>query len=160
MPKILGRNEQEVKDIIMPRIRKALEEVADKIIHENHEDIFRYFYDQYRPKEYIRSAEFANAWDWDDIEQNGDSVSSEFGFNPDLLSTDDYAFQHGSPQYGDFRSHIADVLYGIIPWGDYFGKGPWQRKSDAFDKLVEVLDKSKFDKWMKAAFKRHGLYVK
>lgn len=166
MPKILGRNEQEVRNIIMPRIHRALEDVADKIIQENRTDVFKYFYGQYRPNVYRRSYEFADAWDWDEINESSDTVESEFGFNPDLLSYGGGSwptaeFQHGSPQYGDFRTHIADVLYGIIPWGNYFGVGPWQNRGNttAFDKLVEKLDKKKFDQWMKAAFKRHGLYV-
>lgn len=159
MPKILARNESEASNIIMPRIRKAVEEVADKILDENYKDVRDLFYAQYQPKYYERSMDFLDAWDFDPIEQHGNTISAEFGFSPSMMTSIPEEFQHGSPVSGDIREYLADIIYDGV-WGDLFGEGAWQRKSTAFDTLVNTLDKSKFDKWMKSAFNNNGLRVK
>lgn len=142
----------------MPKVRKAMEYVADKILAENEKDVMESFYNRYQPTEYDRSYQFVNAWDFDDIQMTDRTASMEFGISPDKMEYDPDDYLHGSYASGDAREYLVDILYDGV-WGGLFGDGPWRRKSRAFDILVNKLDKDKFDRWMKTGMKRAGLSV-
>ena len=158
MSKNLVRNEEELYRQIMPRVKKAVDYVMERIEQENYKDIEKFLYSTYQPTVYDRTRGFEYAWSADEAKQHSHTVEAEFGYDPSDIASDPDNFIHGSPLSGDSRAYLADIIYDGV-WGSLFGDGPWQRKSRAFDHLVETLDKSKFDQWMKAGMKQAGLWV-
>ncbi len=167
-----ARNESELEKILKEPLQKATDYVVQKIWNENKEVVRIIVYEAYQPKEYNRSKGFLNAWNYTTGSHNvksGSIATSSFYYNPNSMSvgsvdynSPDYA-QHigvGSKYYGDdARAYLADIIYGAIAWGGYFGNGPWQKQRDAWKELNDRVGKRKIKQWMKEGMEYAGLTV-
>ena len=60
--------------------------------------------------------------------------------------------------YGDSREYLADIIYQGLA-GDIYGDGFWTEKRDAFERLLKIVGKRNFNKWMIEAMNEVGLNV-
>lgn len=172
-PKRQIRSEAELGNLLNDAIYNATEEVMRKIFLENSDLIWKYVYSAYTPKVYQRSEEFLESWNYmvkrTSDHHNPSTASSRvhgtFFYDHDMLSLDPSMAQHGTPEWlydrvtkeewHDAREYLADILYQGDS-GPIFGYGPWQKKRDAWSKLIKMLDRGKIFTWFKQSMKAQG----
>lgn len=100
-----------------------MKEKAEKAIGEAAKEVLKVFKNEYvikfayieNPKQYSRTLEFLNAWDFSDVKAELTKVSTELFYNPDLLKTfDPDNFIHGSHYSSppDIRDNLPAILEG------------------------------------------------
>lgn len=165
-----ARNEQELRNALDAALQKAVNYVVQKIWNENREVVRVVVYEAYNPEEYERTGEFREAWEVTQETHNtsGKDAYGKFYYEPNNMTTGsvdygtpDYA-QHigvGPKFYGDAsREYLADIIYGAIKWGGYFGDN-FPKKRDAWTELNKRIGKRKLKQWMKEGMKAAGLNV-
>lgn len=147
MSKIIN-NEQELKNIFLPKIKEAVDYIMDKIWKENKDLIQSMVYDVYEPSVYNRTGEFKEAWDTK-VNTKGNHIEGEFYYDWNKLTPGDDDPE--SPRYGQHVSaidrflmteYLAEVIYQGLA-GPAFGhgvhSGKWTEKRNAWEAL---------DKWL------------
>ena len=107
-----ARNNQEVEQMLMPALEKAIDYVVQKIWNDNRELIRTIVYESYQPEEYERTGEFKEAWDTD-VKRLGNFVRGEMKYDPRELTVNYNKWQHNInklrnswKQYYDNSSYI------------------------------------------------------
>lgn len=144
--------------MLMPLFVKVADTIMEYIEKDNQDMIQRYVYDEYQPEYYERTMEFKEAWKATKAESHGNVAEASFGQAPEMMLSIPEEFIHGSPSWGDARDYMAELIYQGKS-GPMFGKGEWQKKRNAFNKLVSYLGKHRFDSYVRRAFKSVGLDV-
>lgn len=164
------RNEAQLKQMFIPKIREAVDLLVQKIWNENRELVRTIVYESYEPTTYNRTGEFKEAWDTDTTQNLSDGkVQGSFYYEPDKLTPGDDDPE--SPRYGQHVSaidrtlmttYLAEVIYQGKA-GPAFGHGvefgPWHNKRDVWAQLEKNIGRNKLKSWMKECFKKVGLPV-
>ena len=58
-----ARNDAQLKNVVMPDLKRVVDYVVQKIWNENRELVRKIIYDGYEPVEYDRTGQFKEAWD-------------------------------------------------------------------------------------------------
>lgn len=164
-----ARNDDELVRMFKPVMEKVVNYVLDKILEANKIEIIeKVVYGAGEPSYYNRTKEFGKAWDKKTSTGGAHDVNGEFFYSPEKMSigsvdpeSHDYG-QHigvaGSYQGQDSRQYLAEIIYEGIA-GPAFGHGYWNKKRDAFSRLVNHVGKVKFNQWFQQGCKKNGLKV-
>lgn len=168
---IQAKNDEQLKQILLPKIKEAVDLLVQKIWNENRELVRIIVYEAYSPTRYNRTGEFKEAWDTDStMNVISGKVQGSFYYNPDKLTPGDDNPE--SPRYGQHVSaidrmlmteYLAEVIYQGLS-GPAFGhgveSGAWHEKRDVWTQLAKQLGRNKLKTWMKECFDSVGLPVK
>lgn len=161
---------EDIRKDAISQFEKVVNYVVDKILEENKNVIEEVVYEAGQPSVYNRTGEFKSAWD-KRVERNdgyGYNVKGVMEYAPDKMSVG--SLDVGSIDYGqhisvageyegqDSRAYLADIIYQGLA-GPVFGKGYWQNKRNAFEKLVERIKRERFDKIFREGCAMYGLVV-
>lgn len=166
-----ARNDAQLKAMLLPKIKIAVDYVVQKIWEENKKIIQEVVYDVYGPVRYNRTGEFKEAWAYNAETKNFKSkVEGKFQYAPDKLTPGDD--DPNSPRYGQHVSaidrmlmteYLAEVIYQGKS-GPAFGhgttSGQWHKKRDAWAKLESALGARKLKQWMEEGFNKAALKVR
>lgn len=151
-----ARNNQELEDMLMPALEKAIDYVVQKIWNDNRELIRTIVYESYQPKEYERTGEFKEAWDTD-VKRLGNFVRGEMKYDPRELTVNYNKWQHGSAYLQQpMTTYLAEVIYQGLS-GDLFGEGPWTKKRDVWAALNREVGIRKIKQYFEEGMRRNGL---
>lgn len=152
----LLKNDIQLVNFFMDKLHEVAQYVADKIIELNKDTIQKIVYDVYSPIEYERNSEpfsFKNAWDGK-IVSSKEMIEIDMYYEPNKMRT------HPSVLTGeDVREYLADIIYQGLA-GHIFGTGAWTESRNAFEKLGQLLEKSKLDRFIREGAKKSGLKLK
>lgn len=160
-----ARNDAQVKAMLMPALKGAVDYVVQKIWNENRELVRKIVYDVYQPEEYNRTGQFKEAWD-NRVEVTGDTVTGEFYYDPDKLET--YGNHHASIIDGQpIDEYLADIIYeglaGAIYQEGYaknskrFKGQAWTKKRDVWNALINWLGPNRMRKLFEEGMRQQGL---
>lgn len=160
-----ARNEAQVRAMLMPELKKAVDYVVQKIWNENRDLVRKIVYDAYQPEEYNRTGQFKEAWD-NRTEITGNIVTGEFYYDLDKLET--YGNHHASVIDGQpIDEYLADVIYeglsGAIYQEGYaknsarFKGQAWTRKRNVWNALIKSIKVNKMRKWFEDGLKQQGI---
>lgn len=157
-----ARNNQELENMLMPALEKAIDYVVQKIWNDNRELIRTIVYESYQPEEYERTGEFKEAWDTD-VKRLGNFVRGEMKYDPRELTVNYNKWQHGSRYVSNGELHetvmttyLAEVIYQGLS-GDFFGEGPWTKKRDVWAALNREVGIRKIKQYFEEGMRRNGL---
>lgn len=160
-----ARNNQELENMLMPALEKAIDYVVQKIWNDNRELIRTIVYESYQPEEYERTGEFKEAWDTD-VKRLGNFVRGEMKYDPRELTVNYNKWQHGSRYVSNDELHetvmttyLAEVIYQGLS-GDLFGEGPWTKKRDVWAALNKEVGIRKIKQYFEEGMRRNGLNFK
>lgn len=80
-----ARNDAQVKAMLMPALKDAVDYVVKQILTENEQLIQKIVYDGYTPVEYDRTGQFKKAWDTN-THITGNKVTGEMAYDPDKMT--------------------------------------------------------------------------
>lgn len=166
-----ARNEEQLKRLLMPKIKEAVNLLVQKIWNENRELVRTIVYEAYSPKEYNRTNQFKEAWETD-VKTVDNVVEGSFKYDPRELDVVPGTGQHSSIiDDSAMTTYLADIIYqGLV--GDFtgkykyaknnpaFGGATWTKSRNAWKELEDRLTRVKLKRWMEECFKRVGLNVK
>lgn len=157
-----ARNNQELENMLMPALEKAIDYVVQKIWNDNRELIRTIVYESYQPEEYERTGEFKEAWDTD-VKRLGNFVRGEMKYDPRELTVNYNKWQHGSRYVSNgelnetvMTTYLAEVIYQGLS-GDLFGEGPWTKKRDVWAALNREVGIRKIKQYFEEGMRRNGL---
>ena len=154
-----ARNDQEVEQMLMPALEKAIDYVVQKIWNDNRELIRTIVYESYQPEEYERTGEFKEAWDTD-VKRLGNFVRGEMKYDPRELTVNYNKWQHGSAYLQQpMTTYLAEVIYQGLS-GDLFGEGPWTKKRDVWAALNREVGIRKIKQYFEEGMRRSGIKFK
>ena len=153
-----------------PPLVVALDYVLQKISERNEDLIMKIIYNNYTPEVYERTDEFRQAWDYS-LSSGGNQVLGTFGYSE--TSSDSGRImhyvpekgQHGTPDsfgelvtsaWGDAREYLAEIIYEGKS-SHVFGTGPWTRKRNAWEGLINTVESNKLYTWFENGLKYAGL---
>lgn len=168
-------NNNQLKAMLMPKIKQAVDLLVQKIWNENRELVRKIVYEAYSPATYDRTGEFKEAWDTDSTSNVlSGKVQASFYYAPDKMSVETGVH---SSIYGDddYREYLAETIYQGLS-GDFgYGKNtgakrhaktnplfsgePWANRRDVWKQLEKQVGRSKLKVWMKECFDKVGLPV-
>lgn len=163
-------NDEQLKRLIIPKIREAVDLLVQKIWNENRELVRKIVYEAYDPVRYNRTGEFKEAWGTDATQSiSSGKVQGSFYYDPDKLTPGDNDPE--SPRYGQHVSainstlmatYLAEIIYQGKA-GPAFGhgveSGVWHSKRDVWEQLEKEVGRRKLKLWMKECFEKVGLPV-
>ena len=166
-----ARNNQELENMLMPALEKAIDYVVQKIWNDNRELIRQIVYEAYQPKTYTRTGEFQNAWDTE-TKRSDNKVSGTFKYSPDKMSVD--VGVHSSVYGGDdYREYLAETIYqglaGDFGYGEntgnkrhaktnpLFSGEAWAKKRDVWTALNKKIGIRKIQQYFEEGMRRNGL---
>ena len=151
-----ARNNQELENMLMPALEKAIDYVVQKIWNDNRELIRTIVYESYQPEEYERTGEFKEAWDTD-VKRLGNFVRGEMKYDPRELTVNYNKWQHGSAYLQQpMTTYLAEVIYQGLS-GNLFGEGPWTKKRDVWAALNREIGIRKIKQYFEEGMRRNGL---
>lgn len=151
-----ARNNQELENMLMPALEKAIDYVVQKIWNDNRELIRTIVYESYQPEEYERTGEFKEAWDTD-VKRLGNFVRGEMKYDPRELTVNYNKWQHGSAYLQQpMTTYLAEVIYQGLS-GDFFGEGPWTKKRDVWAALNKEVGIRKIKQYFEEGMRHNGL---
>lgn len=151
-----ARNNQELENMLMPALEKAIDYVVQKIWNDNRELIRTIVYESYQPEEYERTGEFKEAWDTD-VKRLGNFVRGEMKYDPRELTVNYNKWQHGSAYLQQpMTTYLAEVIYQGLS-GDLFDEGPWTKKRDVWASLNREVGIRKIKQYFEEGMRRNGL---
>lgn len=169
------RNNQELENMLMPALEKAIDYVVQKIWNDNREIVRQVVYEAYSPSIYNRTGEFKEAWDTE-IKVVSNKVQGTFKYDPDKMSIGDGG-QHSSIYQNDrdVRPYLAEIIYQGLA-GDFtntkkanhagkkyaknnplFAGEAWTRKRNAWKELNNKIGTRKIKQYFEEGMKRSGL---
>ena len=166
-----AKNDAHLKNLLMPKIKEAVDLLVQKIWNENRELVRTIVYEAYSPTRYNRTGEFKEAWSTDStMDAVTGRAQGSFYYDYSKLTPGDN--DPDSPRYGQHVSaidrflmteYLAEVIYQGKA-GPAFGhgveSGAWHSKRDVWSQLEQQLGKVKLKTWMKECFEMVGLPVK
>lgn len=173
-----AKNNQELEQMLMPALEKAIDYVVQKIMEENKEIIEQVVYNSYSPNIYDRTGEFKEAWDIE-TKTHGNKVQGTFKYDPDKMSIGDGG-QHSSIYQNDrdVRPYLAEIIYQGFA-GDFtgtkkanhagkkyaknnplFAGEAWTRKRDVWKELNNKIGIRKIKQYFEEGMRRNGLNFK
>ena len=154
-----ARNDQEVEQMLMRALEKAIDYVVQKIWNDNRELIRQIVYEAYQPEQYERTGEFKEAWDTD-VKRLGNFVRGEMKYDPRELTVNYNKWQHGSAYLQQpMTTYLAEVIYQGLS-GDLFGEGPWTKKRDVWAALNREVGIRKIKQYFEEGMRRSGIKFK
>lgn len=151
-----AKNNQELENILMPSLEKAIDYVVQKIWNDNRELIRTIVYESYQPEEYERTGEFKEAWDTD-VKRLGNFVHGEMKYDPRELTVNYSKWQHGSEYLQQpMTTYLAEIIYQGLS-GDLFGEGPWTKKRDVWEALNKKIGIRKIKQYFEEGMRKNGL---
>lgn len=152
---ILINNQQQLINAMKIAINHSIDYIMKQIYEENKQLIQELVYNAYSPKDYNRTYELRDNWNYD-IKDSRFSVTGEFGLDTNSMTLDMENFIHGSTISGDFREYVADkVIKGIDhPFGNRGARSIEPR--DFWTPLINKLDNGKIEEWFNYQMKQEG----
>lgn len=151
-----AKNNQELENILMPALEKAIDYVVQKIWNDNRELIRTIVYESYQPEEYERTGEFKEAWDTD-VKRLGNFVHGEMKYDPRELTVNYSKWQHGSEYLQQpMTTYLAEIIYQGLS-GDLFGEGTWTKKRDVWEALNKKIGIRKIKQYFEEGMRKNGL---
>lgn len=160
------KNEAQLMNIFVPKLKEAVDYVVQKIWNENRELIRIIVYESYQPSRYNRTGEFKEAWNTK-VNAKGRHIEGEFYYDWGKLTPGDDDPE--SPRYGQHVSgidrflmteYLADVIYQGLA-GPAFGhgihSGPWTEKRDVWATLDKWLSNSTFRRIFEEGMTKAGI---
>lgn len=146
------RNNSEVMKLLREQLKPVVDIVVDKIYIDNYDMIEKVIYDSYQPETYQRTNEFAlDAWETTPAHKNGElHIQGDVHYAPENMTYRPDDFTHGSNYGGDVREALAEIIYQGLS-GPLFGNGPWQRKRNAYNRLISYLGPRRIKNYVKEA---------
>lgn len=168
-------NDDELKQVLKPALKTAVEYLLNHISEENQYAIMHEVYYGAVGEEgwYNRTGEFANAWEKQvHTGRNlNHTVEGRFYYSPNLMKYNPSQGQHGTPTGApeseipnlgyqqDIRPYLAEIIYQGLS-GRVFGDGYWTKKRDAWSLLEKRLGKNVLKKIFKEGLESAGLQIK
>lgn len=150
------KNEAQLINIFIPKLKKAVEYVVQKIWNENRELIRVLVYESYDPVKYERTGEFKEAWDTS-VKSLGKHIEGEFKYDSRIMEVNSTLGQHASIITGEPSvAYLADIIYQGTA-GHIFGEGPWTKKRDVWSTLDSWLTNEKFRKIFEEGMTKAGI---
>lgn len=151
-----AKNNQELENILMPALEKAIDYVVQKIWNDNRELIRTIVYESYQPEEYERTGEFKEAWGTD-VKRLGNFVHGEMKYDPRELTVNYSKWQHGSEYLQQpMTTYLAEIIYQGLS-GDLFGEGTWIKKRDVWEALNKKIGIRKIKQYFEEGMRKNGL---
>ena len=161
------KNQAQLNNIFVPKLREAVDYIVQKIFNENKELIQMIVYESYQPSVYNRTGEFKEAWNTK-TESYGNHIDGEFYYDWKKLTPGDDNPE--SPNYGQHVSainekdlmteYLIDVIYQGKA-GPAFGHGVrtgnWAKKRDAWEILDKWLSNRQFRKIFEEGMTKAGI---
>lgn len=160
-----ARNDAQVKTMLMPALKGAVDYVVKQILIENEKLVQQIVYDGYEPIEYDRTGQFKKAWDTN-THITGDMVTGEMAYDPDKMAA--YSNHHASIVDGQsIQEYLADIIYeglaGAIYQEGYaknnkrFKGQAWTKKRNVWNALIKWLGPNRIRKLFEEGMRRQGL---
>lgn len=102
----LGNIAEEVITSVSKGISNLLRERIMKDVYEYDYYPNKYYYN----KKGIPTFQFLNSFTWEKIDKSVAQITRKLFYNWASLKLDEKTFLHGSPQQGDMRQQLADIL--------------------------------------------------
>ena len=151
------RNDADLEKLLEELIGEALDDTAEEVLElflTKYIDKFAYIKN---PKEYSRTLEFRNSWEFSDLKRVAMSLSRELWFNPANMKTfNPKKFQHGSKYSSpnDIRDNLPAILEGKR-------SSLWisvERKVKFWEKFVEdMIDRGKLERIITRHLSKRGI---
>lgn len=103
-----ARNDAQVKAMLMPALKDAVDYVVKQILTENEQLIQKIVYDGYTPVEYDRTGQFKKAWDTN-THITSNKVTGEMAYDPDKMTA-----------IGNHHASIVDGQSNTRIFGRYY----------------------------------------
>lgn len=157
------KNDQQLRSLMKPGFRSAIQYVLDKIGDENQLAIMQeIYYAGAGPSDYEQTGEFGRAWDTaiHTTANIGHDAEGQFFYAPSKITTVNGELgQHASVVTGqDSREYLAEIIYEGMA-GDIYGQGFWTKKRDAWSVLIKRIGKRNMKQWMKEGLEYAGFNV-
>ena len=160
-----ARNDAQVKAMLMPALKRAVDYVVKQILAENEKLIQQIVYDGYTPVEYDRTDQFKKAWDTN-THITSNMVTGEMAYDPDKMTA--YGNHHASIVDGQpIQEYLADIIYeglaGAIYQEGYaknskrFKGQAWTKKRNVWNALIKWLGPDKMRKLFEDGMRKQGL---
>lgn len=152
-----ARNDIELRAMLMPALKEAVDYVVQKILEENEKIIEEVIYSSPSSTNwYQRTGQFKEAWKAD-AKTVGNVAEGTFEYDPSKLTTNYKDWQHGSKvDQEPMTTYLADIIYNGTA-GDIFGEGYWTKKRDAWSVLEKWLSVAKFREIYEDGMSKAGL---
>lgn len=134
----------------------ALNEVVDKALELLEKTVESVIYGVGGSEWYQRTHEFADQWYTESMALGGAVRGAMINYNPLLMSSSPQDYQHGSPNWGDYRMALSDTIFSGY---EVFNSGVFVEARDAWSKFQSELTEGKIRKWFLAAMRRQGLTI-
>jgi len=150
------KNEQDLKKMMEKLAGEALEDASDEVLEIFKRDyIMGYAYID-NPKEYRRTFEFKEAWNFTDLKKQANTILKELWYDPAKLKTfDPDRFIHGSKYSSpnDIRDNLPAILEGKQSslWLSVPRKGKFWEEF-----IQEMFSKGELDKILTKHFSKRG----
>ena len=160
-----ARNDAQVKAMLMPALKGAVDYVVKQIFAENDKLIQQIVYDGYTPIEYDRTGQFKKAWDAS-THITSDMVTGKMTYDADKMTA--YGNHHASIVDGQpIQEYLADIIYeglaGAIYQEGYaknskrFKGQAWTKKRNVWNALIKWLGPDKMRKLFEDGMRKQGL---
>ena len=150
------KNEQDLKKMMEKLAGEALEDASEEVLEIFKRDyIMGYAYID-NPKEYRRTFEFKEAWDFTALKKQANTILKELWYDPTKLKTfDPDRFIHGSKYSSpnDIRDNLPAILEGKRSslWLSVPRKGKFWEEF-----IQEMFSKGELDKILTKHFSKRG----
>ena len=160
-----ARNDAQVKAMLMPALKDAVDYVVKQILTENEQLIQKIVYDGYTPVEYDRTGQFKKAWDTN-THITGNKVTGEMAYDPDKMTA--IGNHHASIVDGQpIQEYLADIIYeglagaiyqeGYAKYDKRFKGQAWTKKRDVWNALIKWLGPNRIRKLFEEGMRKQGL---
>lgn len=160
-----ARNDAELRRMVMPGLKAAVDYVVQKIWNENRELVRIMVYESYEPEVYDRTGQFKEAWETE-ANIDGNVARGEFRYAPEKLS--EVPPYHASILDGEsITDYLAEVIYeglsGAIYQQGYaknykpFRGQAWIKKRDVWTALNKKIGKNRIKQLFEEGMRQQGI---
>lgn len=155
------KNTQEFEKIFSKIVDNAIQYTMDKMLVEYKDIIQKVVYDVYKPKQYQRTMQFKKSWKVKNKKISNGSSGLLYQDKSEIR-VNTGKFQHGNPVSGGLKDFLTDMIYE--GYGYYFDQDNtqfpiWSKPRNAWNPLIEKLDKGLLDKWFKEGMAKQGVKI-
>ncbi len=155
----LIKSQQEILSIMKSKTKAAIEGATEEILQIFKESYLKEFAYVDTPKQYERTYEFLNAWEFSEILERTTTLVTQLAYHPEKMSTfNPHKFQHGSKysKPNDIREILPAILEGKQ-------SSLWisvSRPVKFWDRFISDMVKGgKLDTILSKHFKQNGFFV-
>ena len=152
---MLLNNQQQLINAMKLAIDHSIDYVMKQIYEENKQLIQEIVYNAYSPKEYNRTYELRDNWNYD-IKDSRFSVIGEFGLDTNSMTLDMENFIHGNSISGDLREHITDMVVQGTGYVFDYVQSTYNQPRDFWSPLIDKLNGGKIEEWFNYQMKQEG----